>query len=71
LIGADARTATVKGIALEHGFYQMGRFAIRYKALFGKSPSESLQQPPVAPAGCLGLGNGSEPRLPRRPSARL
>lgn len=71
LLAADARTATVKGIALGHGFYQMGRFAIRYKALFGESPSESLQQPPVAPAGYLGLKSGSERRLPPRRVVRL
>ena len=55
LLGAVSKTNTVKDIALEHGFYQMGRFAIRYKSLFGESPSESLQRPPVEPLGSLGL----------------
>jgi AraC family ethanolamine operon transcriptional activator len=46
LLAADAKTVTVGEIAQKNGFYQMGRFAIRYKALFNDSPSETLQRPP-------------------------
>jgi AraC-like DNA-binding protein len=65
LLAADPPTSTVKDIALEHGFYQMGRFAIRYRTLFGESPSQSLQRPPVEPSGCLGLKSGFGPGLRR------
>jgi AraC-like DNA-binding protein len=45
LLAADGRTTTVSEIALKWGFYHMGRFAIRYKALFGESPSQTLVRP--------------------------
>ncbi len=45
LLAADGRTTTVTEIALKKGFYHMGRFAIRYKALFGESPSQTLERP--------------------------
>jgi AraC-like DNA-binding protein len=46
LLAADATTVTVTAIAPKNGFYQMGRFAVRYKALFGESPSQTLQRLP-------------------------
>ena len=46
LLAADAKTVTVGEIAQKNGFYQMGRFAVRYKALFNDSPSQTLERPP-------------------------
>jgi AraC-like DNA-binding protein len=46
LLRANSSTATVTQIVTDHGFWELGRFAIRYKALFGESPSVSLQRPP-------------------------
>jgi AraC family ethanolamine operon transcriptional activator len=46
LLAADAKTVTVGEIAQKNGFYQMGRFAVRYKALFNDLPSQTLQRPP-------------------------
>jgi AraC-like DNA-binding protein len=34
----------VNEIAQRNGFYEMGRFAVRYKALFGESPSATLHR---------------------------
>jgi AraC family ethanolamine operon transcriptional activator len=53
LLAADAKTVTVGEIAQKNGFYQMGRFAVRYKALFGESPSQTLQRRPQKGDRCL------------------
>lgn len=37
-------TATVNEIATSHGCWQFGRLAARYKALFGETPSATLQR---------------------------
>jgi transcriptional regulator GlxA family with amidase domain len=46
LLRADPSTATVTRLATDHGFWELGRFSVTYKALFGKSPSDTLQRPP-------------------------
>jgi AraC-like DNA-binding protein len=45
LLGADAATATVTRLATDHGFWELGRFSVAYRKLFGESPSESLRRP--------------------------
>lgn len=45
LLAAEAKTATVSEVALNNGFCHLGRFAVRYKALFGESPSQTLGRP--------------------------
>jgi AraC-like DNA-binding protein len=46
LLRADPSTATVTRLATDHGFWELGRFSVAYRALFGESPSESLRRPP-------------------------
>jgi AraC-like DNA-binding protein len=46
LLRANRSTATVTQIMTDHGFWELGRFAVQYKALFGESPSVSLQRQP-------------------------
>lgn len=35
--------ASVKAAALENGFWDLGRFAVDYRAMFGESPSQTLK----------------------------
>src|SRR5258708_20053261 len=46
LLRADPSTATVTRLATDHGFWELGRFSVAYRALFDESPSESLRRPP-------------------------
>lgn len=43
---ADPAVKTVTGIANDHGFAELGRFAVTYRKLFGESPSVTLRRPP-------------------------
>src|SRR5207302_8407454 len=45
LLRADPSTATVTRIVTDHGFWELGRFSVSYRTLFGESPSESLRRP--------------------------
>src|SRR5262245_47598844 len=49
LILATPEAATVTEIATEHGFWELGRLSIEYRALFGETPSASLRRAPVDP----------------------
>ena len=44
LLRADPATVTVTRLATDHGFWELGRFSVAYRALFGESPSESLRR---------------------------
>jgi AraC-like DNA-binding protein len=46
LLGADAARTNVTRVVTEHGFWELGRFSVAYRTLFGESPSETLRRPP-------------------------
>ena len=43
LLDATRRPTTVTQVALDHGFWELGRFAGAYRTMFGESPSETLR----------------------------
>ena len=43
LLAAGSRPTTVTQVALDHGFWELGRFAGAYRAMFGEAPSETLR----------------------------
>jgi AraC-like DNA-binding protein len=45
LLRTDPSRATVTSIVTDHGFWELGRFSVAYRTLFGESPSESLRRP--------------------------
>ena len=44
LCAADPKTTTVTDVAMTYGFFELGRFAGRYRHAFGEAPSRTLRQ---------------------------
>lgn len=44
LLMADPRTTSVTAVAVDHGFWELGRFSVAYRSLFGESPAATLQR---------------------------
>ncbi|HUN96210.1 MAG TPA: helix-turn-helix domain-containing protein, partial [Bradyrhizobium sp.] len=45
LLNARPSDATVTHIVTDHGFWELGRFSVAYRALFEESPLETLRRP--------------------------
>jgi AraC-like DNA-binding protein len=46
LLRADPSNTTVTCVVTDHGFWELGRFSVAYRALFGEPPSDTLRRPP-------------------------
>lgn len=44
LLRSDGQATTVTEVATEHGFWELGRFSVEYRSLFGETPSASLRR---------------------------
>jgi AraC-like DNA-binding protein len=53
LLRADPSETTVTRIVTEYGFWELGRFSVAYRVLFGELPSETLRRPAEKAAGKL------------------
>jgi AraC-like DNA-binding protein len=49
LLRSDPSKATVTRIVTDQGFWELGRFSVAYRALFGESPSCTLRHPAAQP----------------------
>jgi AraC-like DNA-binding protein len=49
LLRADAKKTKVTCVVTDHGFWELGRFSVAYRKLFGESPSETLRRPAQQP----------------------
>jgi AraC-like DNA-binding protein len=67
LLRADPLISTVTRIVTEHGFWELGRFSVTYRALFGESPSETLRRPP----GQTATIRGDRPSFVAAPASAL
>jgi AraC-like DNA-binding protein len=50
LLLASEGGVTVTSIATAHGFWELGRFSVAYRGLFGETPLTTLRRPTDAPA---------------------
>ncbi len=70
LSSANSSVSTVTDVATQYGFWQFGRFAGRYKELFGESPSVTLHRPRTKSGAAAMPGLLSTPKMHDRTDAQ-
>jgi AraC-like DNA-binding protein len=65
LLRATSGATTVTEVAMNFGFWELGRFSVAYRRLFGELPLTSLHRPP----GELPGSDGNPFALPAAESA--
>ena len=55
LRGADPRHTTIAEIAMDHGFWHLGRFSTYYFQMYGEKPSDTLKRRAPTLAGAAGI----------------
>jgi AraC-like DNA-binding protein len=53
---ADPRVTRVTDVATEFGFLELGRFAVKYRQIFGETPSSTLRSADRPPSGLTTAG---------------
>jgi AraC-like DNA-binding protein len=56
LLGADPAKSTVTKIVTDHGFWELGRFSVAYRTLFGETPSTTLRRSDKISSPLVALG---------------
>jgi AraC-like DNA-binding protein len=69
LLGAEASETNVTRIVTDHGFWELGRFSVAYRTIFGESPSETLRRPAEQAAISLNRPLSLPPNVAARHSA--
>jgi len=56
LLRAEPSKMTVTRVAMDHGFFELGRFSVAYRSLFSETPSKTLRRTDSCQSHTLAFG---------------